>query len=108
VLGGSHFSANRPVPVLTLFYENLIAFPIYIYIYIFGLVRTEEVLKIFIFSKLKRLSNMVILADILTIDFNTPVFIIFANYYFLIIYYLNPRPVPGRKSKVVVRSFVIP
>jgi len=33
VLGGSHFSANRPVPVLTLFYENLIAFRIYIYIW---------------------------------------------------------------------------
>jgi len=71
-------------------------------------VRTEEVLKIFIFSKLNRVSNMVILADILTIDLNNPVFILFANYYFLIIYYLNPRPVPGRKRKLVVRPFAIP
>jgi hypothetical protein len=59
----------------------------------FRVVRTEEVLKIFIFSKLNRVSNMVIVADILTIDFHNPVFILFANYYFLIIYYLNPRPV---------------
>jgi hypothetical protein len=53
----------------------------------FGLVRTKEVLKIFIFSKLNRLSNMVILAFIITIDFHNPVFILFANYYFFIIYY---------------------
>ncbi len=82
---GSHFCENRLVPVLTLCYENLVIFPIYIYM--FGLVRTKEVLKIFIFSKLNRLSNMVILAFIITIDFHNPVFILFANYYFFIIYY---------------------
>jgi hypothetical protein len=70
VLGGSHFCANRPVPVLTLCYENLIAFRIYIYVRVFGLVRTEQVLKNFIFSKLNNFSNIVILAYIIiTIDF---------------------------------------
>jgi hypothetical protein len=42
---------------------------IYIYISLCGLVRTEQVLKIFIFSKLNHFSNMVILAYIITINF---------------------------------------
>ncbi len=81
--------------MLTLCYENLIDFPIYMYIFIcmFGLVRTEEVLKIFAFSKRNRLSNMMILAYIITIDFHNPVFIRFAKYCFFVIYSLNPRPV---------------
>ncbi len=48
VLGGSHlFCENRTTPLLTLGYENLIG-PL---IYIFGLVSTNQFLRIFIFSK---------------------------------------------------------
>jgi hypothetical protein len=65
VLGGSHFCEPRPVPVLTLCYENLIAFPIHIY----GLVRTEKVVEILVFSKLHCFSNMVTLACIIRIYF---------------------------------------
>ncbi len=63
VLGGFHFFCeNRLVPVLTLCYENLISYLIYIYIYIYiGLVRTAQVLRIFIFSKFTRFSNRVFL-----------------------------------------------
>jgi hypothetical protein len=53
-----------------------------IYMCVFGLVRTEQVLK-FIFFKLNRFSNMVILASIITIDFPiqfyNSVFILFRN-----------------------------
>jgi hypothetical protein len=40
-----------------------------VYIYVFGLVRTDGVFKIFIISKLYRFSNIVILACTITIDF---------------------------------------
>ncbi len=69
MLGGSHFFCeNQPVPVLTSCYDNLIGSLIYIYIYIYiGLVRTDRVLRIFIFSKFTRFSNRVILAYIITL-----------------------------------------
>jgi hypothetical protein len=53
VLGGSHFCETRPV--LTLCYENLIDFRIYICM--FGLVRTNQVLRIFNFSQLTQFSK---------------------------------------------------
>jgi hypothetical protein len=60
----SLFCENRLVPVLTPYYETLIGSHIYIYS---GLVRTDQILKIFIFSKFTWFSNRVILAYIITV-----------------------------------------
>jgi hypothetical protein len=68
VLGSSHFCENRSVPVLSYVMRTWSLFQS-IYICMFGLVKTEQVLKIFIFSKLNRFSNKVIPAYIKTIDF---------------------------------------
>jgi hypothetical protein len=65
VLDGSHFfwGENQLVPVLTLCYENLISS----HIYISRLVRTDQVLKIFIFSKFNWFPNRVVFAYMITV-----------------------------------------
>jgi len=65
MLGGSHFFCeNRSVPVLTLCYENLIGS----LVFWGGLVRPNQVIKIFIFSKFTQFSNRVVLAYIITVS----------------------------------------
>jgi len=53
--------------VLRLCYENLIGFLI---LFFFELVRTDQVFKIFIFSKFTQFSNRAVLAYIITFGFH--------------------------------------
>jgi len=73
----SLFCENRLIPVLTLCYKNLIGSHIYIYMCVcvcvcvcvcfFGLMRTDHVLRIFIFSKFTRFSNRAVFAYMVTV-----------------------------------------
>jgi hypothetical protein len=66
MLGGRHFFVkNRLVPLLTSCYENLIGS----LIYIFWLVKTNHIIKIFKFSKFTQFSNKAVLAYKIIVDF---------------------------------------
>jgi hypothetical protein len=69
------------VLVFTLCYENLIGSLIYIYIYI-GLMKTDQVPKIFIFSKFTRFSNRPVLAYMITSIF-------MSNFHNLVFFFRN-------------------
>jgi hypothetical protein len=68
------FGENPSVSVLTLCYENLIGFLLYIY----WLVRTNHVFRIFIFSKFTWFSNRAVLAYMITVG-SLDQFSIFGN-----------------------------